>query len=141
MFYNLKALTVAAVAVMITPALGLTCYEPADGTKGDCTNFITKFCTSIAGALIAPGDSAAQCFPGPATNLNCDFTAINMGTVANNIDIDTCEDLLRTANAQCGPIGGFGQPAGQGFQYSIDPNSDSDGCAPVDCGPGEHDHF
>jgi hypothetical protein len=41
---------------MITPALGLTCYEPADiGTKGDCTTFITKFCTSIAGALVRLG--------------------------------------------------------------------------------------
>ncbi|KAJ6589720.1 hypothetical protein B0H19DRAFT_1058701 [Mycena capillaripes] len=129
MFYNLKTLTVTALAFVVTPALGqLTCFGPITGTMGDCTSFITTFCTSIAGELIAPGDSAAQCFPGPTsatTNLNCDFTAVNMGTLANNIDVDTCEALLRNVNAECGLIGGFGQPAGQEFQYYIEPNTES----------------
>jgi len=93
---------------------------------------------------IASGDSAAQCYPGPTsatTNLNCDFTAVNMGALANNIDVDTCEAFLRNANTQCGQIGGFGQPAGQEFWYSIDPNTESPLCGPVDCGPGSFDDF
>ncbi|KAF8163902.1 hypothetical protein K438DRAFT_1858466 [Mycena galopus ATCC 62051] len=145
MFYNFKALSVAALAFVITPALGQpACWEGVNPTLGDCTSFITTFCTSIAGELIASGDSAAQCYPGPTsatTNLNCDFTAVNMGALANNIDVDTCEAFLRNANTQCGQIGGFGQPAGQEFWYSIDPNTESPLCGPVDCGPGSFDDF
>ncbi|KAJ7884109.1 hypothetical protein B0H14DRAFT_2564499 [Mycena olivaceomarginata] len=132
MFYNLKPI----LAPRATARISLPSSAPPSQEHCSGLAIFTLLFTEIA-----PGDSAAQCFPGPATNLNCDFTAINMGTVANNIDIDTCEDLLRTVNAQCGLIGGFGQPSDQEFQYSIDPNNEPDVCGPVDCGPGEKRPF
>ncbi|KAJ7786878.1 hypothetical protein B0H14DRAFT_3163575 [Mycena olivaceomarginata] len=148
MFYSSKALTVAALAFVITSALGqVTCFAPdPDPTLGlgDCSSFITTFCASIAGELIAPGDAAARCFPGPPSstaNLSCDFTAINKGTVAGNFAVDTCEDFLTTVNAQCGLVGGVGQPSGQEFQYFIDPNTRPDICAPVDCSANPGDDF
>ncbi|KAJ7122348.1 hypothetical protein C8R44DRAFT_981503 [Mycena epipterygia] len=133
MVYNLKALTLAALALAITPVLGQLnpfCFTNAGGTVGSCESFITTFCTSIAGQLIAPNDATARCFATSTPNLKCDFTAINTGTVADNIDVDFCENLLRTVAAQC-PEGGFGTPTGQAFHFAGDPNTGV--CEPV-CG-------
>ncbi|KAJ7831453.1 hypothetical protein B0H14DRAFT_3143153 [Mycena olivaceomarginata] len=69
-----KSVTLTALALPITPALGqitTTCFANPLGnaTEGSCANFITTFCTSIASQVIAPGDTAAHCFITPTANL------------------------------------------------------------------------
>ncbi|KAJ7473576.1 hypothetical protein B0H11DRAFT_2282462 [Mycena galericulata] len=131
MVCNLEALTLAAIALLVTPSLGQLnqfCWTAQGGTVGNCSSFISTFCTSIAGEVIPVGGSTARCFPAPTAanaNLQCDFTARNAGTVDDNINIVTCETQLTAIAAQCAE-GGGGQPSGQAFQFWGDPNTNDE---------------
>ncbi|KAJ7918509.1 hypothetical protein B0H13DRAFT_2321256 [Mycena leptocephala] len=131
MVYNLKALTLAALALVITPALGQlkTVCNPG-GTMGSCANYITTFCTSIANQVIAPNDTAARCFTTPTATLKCDFHALNTHAVNNSISVENCENALKSVSTEC-PLGGWGQVSGAAFQFFGDPNTGA--CGPI-CG-------
>ncbi|KAJ7736226.1 hypothetical protein DFH07DRAFT_779777 [Mycena maculata] len=132
---NPGLLTVAALASVITPALGqLTCFASfPDATLGDCTGFIATFCASIAGELIQPGDTAAQCFPGPTVaNLNCaiyDSTRRNLHITdyteqARSPTTSTwtpAKTSLRPSTRSAGLSGGWGSPAGRNSNITSTP--------------------
>ncbi|KAJ7080243.1 hypothetical protein C8R44DRAFT_862905 [Mycena epipterygia] len=123
MVYNLKALTFAALALVITPSLGQlqTVCNPG-GTVGSCAAYITTFCTSIENEVIPPGGSAGRCFPTPTESLKCDFTTINTHTVNNSINVPNCQSALTSVDQECS-MGGWGQFSGAAFQFFGDPNT------------------
>ncbi|KAJ7328429.1 hypothetical protein DFH08DRAFT_1084516 [Mycena albidolilacea] len=123
MVYQSFALTLAALALLITPSLGQlnTVCNPG-GTMGSCADFITTFCTSIASEVIGPGDSAQRCFTTSTPTLKCDFTALNTHNVSSGISVTNCENALQSVNATC-PLGGWGQVSGAPFRFFGDPNT------------------
>ncbi|KAJ7884110.1 hypothetical protein B0H14DRAFT_2700855, partial [Mycena olivaceomarginata] len=91
MFYNLKALTVAALAFMITPTLGQQLTQ----------TFFTTFCSSIANQVIPPGGSTQRCFTA-GSGLKCDFRARNTDPVnSRNVTTQDCETALNVVNLVC----------------------------------------
>ncbi|KAJ7122349.1 hypothetical protein C8R44DRAFT_981504 [Mycena epipterygia] len=130
MVYNLKALTLAALALAITPALGQLSLACNTGeTTGSCSDFITTFCTSIANQVIPPNSSAQRCFTVSAGTSVCDFRALNTGTTNTSISVPNCEQALTVVGEVCAE-GGWGQ-VGPGFKFWGNP--DTGVCAGV-CG-------
>ncbi|KAJ7347565.1 hypothetical protein DFH08DRAFT_161953 [Mycena albidolilacea] len=133
MFYNLKGLTVAALAFMITPALGqqLTFDCTTGQTAGSCgQTFFTTFCSSIANQVIPPGGSTQRCFTA-GSGLKCDFRARNTDPVnSRNVTTQDCETALNVVNLVCAQ-GGSAQFIGKEFQFFGLPN---EGVCRNECG-------
>ncbi|KAJ6536183.1 hypothetical protein B0H19DRAFT_1317801 [Mycena capillaripes] len=60
-----------ALSVIVTPSLSQssTCFS--SGVAGDCSSFVTQFCTNIAKDSIGIGNTASQCFNNPGKPFKC----------------------------------------------------------------------
>ncbi|KAF8163903.1 hypothetical protein K438DRAFT_1858467 [Mycena galopus ATCC 62051] len=133
MFYNFKALSVAALAFVITPALGqqlgLDCTTGQ--TTGSCgQTFFTTFCSSVQNQVIPPSGSTQRCFT-TGSGLKCDFRARNTDPVnSHNVTAQDCETALNVVNLVCAE-GGSAQFTGGPFQFFGLPNT---GVCKNECG-------
>ncbi|KAJ7786879.1 hypothetical protein B0H14DRAFT_2629998 [Mycena olivaceomarginata] len=152
MFYNLKALTVAALAFVITPALGqaLTLACTTGQTTGSCKSLITQFCSTITAQIVGLVISDAKSYPArrldPAllhdgvglevfvfdiSDSPLRSEARNTDPVnSNKVAAQDCESALSIVSLVCAE-GGSGQLTGGAFQFFGLPNT---GVCREECG-------
>ncbi|TFK34991.1 hypothetical protein BDQ12DRAFT_726467 [Crucibulum laeve] len=111
-------------APSVAPVVRRTCYTA--GTVGkECGQFIHNFCNSLT--AIAFRNNQAKCYDTP--NFKCDFGAFSefsqSATPPNGIpDAAHCISTLNNVTNTCdgASFGGYGNVAGGGFTFTLDPN-------------------
>ncbi|KAF7362844.1 Y3 protein [Mycena venus] len=120
-------LSAVVLSMVVRPSLGqsvsLSCITT--GTSGDCSDFISSFCSSIQGTTIGQLNTISQCF-NRANGTRCDLFALNQNTALAPPQA-ACLTALQTVSAVCGQ-GGQAVVAGTTFQFTLDPNLGE--CAP-----------
>ncbi|KAF9070745.1 hypothetical protein BDP27DRAFT_1362409 [Rhodocollybia butyracea] len=108
--------------MLTTPVVGQVNVECFDGFSGNCSQFITAFCTSIGTNFINLQDSTARCF-NAGGSLKCDFTAwAEIASAEGALPNPTnCGTVLTAVSETC-PMGGQGMQPNANFVYNVDPN-------------------
>ncbi|KAJ7467813.1 hypothetical protein B0H11DRAFT_2046500 [Mycena galericulata] len=114
----------AVLCLMVAPVLGqFTSQCFTSGVVGNCSAFITDFCSDVANKSVSALNSKSECFNTPGQAFICDLSAVSQKVSSTGTpDEDHCITVLSTVAEEC-PMGGLGRFNDGGFNFVLDPNS------------------